>query len=254
MVDGASVRALIDSHRVSFASAWEHAHPQKPPLGMGAELEALLPEGGLPRGAIVELSATSGLGTSTSFALSACESAQAEGRQQRGESSWCAWIDADHTLYAPAVRARGVDLDRLLIVRPPRLAIGKTAVQLAQAHVFSVIVVDASGVPGASAARGLAPRTESLSIWVQIVRRLALSIEASKTIILLLTDADAPRPLAIPVAMRIELASEGRSSSRLRVVKERHGRVGGPHRVALLRGGRGQSSSNTSATSLVMGG
>ena len=190
MAEAALLRKLIDTHSLTFASALEHARSSHKPLPMGSEIEPLLPDGGLPRGSVIELSAPNGLGTLTRFALTACAKAQEEGRQRCGESVWCAWIDPNQTLYAPSVQAFGVDLERLLFVRSPRTAMLRVALQLAQARIFPVLVIDVSGVPGTTDGT-LAPRTESLSAWVRAARRLALSIEMSKTIVLLITDADA---------------------------------------------------------------
>ena len=91
------------------------------PLGLPS-IDAVLPDGGLPRGAIVELSAPHGLARATTLALAACASAQAEARIRGAagtEGAWCAWIDCDGSLFAPAVMRAGVDAARLLVVRPP---------------------------------------------------------------------------------------------------------------------------------------
>src|SRR6185295_10352748 len=60
------------------------------PLG-SAELNAILPDGGLPRGSVVELSVTGGLAVATSLALAACRSAQEEAVAHGGAVSWCAF-------------------------------------------------------------------------------------------------------------------------------------------------------------------
>jgi hypothetical protein len=231
MVEAASLHRLVDGHKIAFASTLERGQAKSRPLPMGAEFDQMLPDGGLPRSSVIELSAPNGLGTLTRFALTACERAQWEARLRCGESAWCAWLDPDQTLYAPAVRAHGVDLERLLIVRAPRPSMFRVAVQLAQARVFSVLVIDASSIPGTATSFGLFPRTESVSIWVRATRRLALEVEASRTIVLLLTDADAPRPQILPAAMRLELSRDAEPASILRVAKERYGRVGGAHRI-----------------------
>src|SRR5260221_13944921 len=75
------------------------------------ELDAVLPDGGLPRG-VVELAAPRALGGSTSVALAAVRAGQA-----RGAKTWCAWLDPEATLHAPGVVAAGVDLVRMLVVR-----------------------------------------------------------------------------------------------------------------------------------------
>ncbi|MDI1451034.1 recombinase A [Polyangium sp. 6x1] len=214
------------------------------PLGLGA-VDASLPEGGLPRGAVVELTAPQGLARSTTLALSLCASAQAEARL-RGESdtrgAWCAWLDPVHargsgspsapsapnpgSLFAPAVARAGVDLERLLVVRPDLDDLARVAVRVAGCHAFSVVVVDTAGVPGC---RGEA----RLDRWVTIVRRLALAIEGSDTTVLLLTDAAASRAMPLPAAMRIELERLGEDRLGLRVAKDRRGRVTGAQSIEL---------------------
>ncbi len=74
-----------------------------------------------------------------------------------------------------------------------------------------------------------------LDRWGAVVRRLALAIERSSTTVLLLTDALAPRAMPLPVAMRLELdRSSARSTQvRVRVAKERHGRVTAATEVAV---------------------
>ncbi len=197
------------------------------PLGAPAPAWALaegwaegLPDGGLPRGAVVELASPGGLGQSTSLALATCASAQAAAQARGGSVAWCAWVDASASLHAPAVRARGVDMARLLVVRPPEAAIGRVAVRLASSRVFSVIVVDLAGVPGASVHAQLAR-------WPQLVRRLSVAVEGSDTSVVLLTELDEARSASLPVALRVELARRSPGELALRIAKERSGRVGG---------------------------
>jgi recombination protein RecA len=213
-------------------------------------IDAVLPDGGLPRGTVVELSAPHGLARSTTLALAACASAQAEARIRGAadtEGAWCAWIDCDGSLFAPAVMRAGVDASRLLVVRPPltpeaeATLLARVAVRVAQSGAFSVVVVDTSGVPGA------ARTPQRLDSWVTTVRRLALAVERSPTIVLLVTDGRAHRALPLPVAMRLELgtssgkgvslrssvasasASEGGPPRlQVRVAKDRYGRVAAP--------------------------
>lgn len=200
------------------------------PLRVSEALDAVLPDGGLPRGAVVELSSVHGLGHATSLALAACAAAQAEARLRSGDpktvGAWCAFIDPWSTLHAPAVARSGVDLKRLLVVRPPLEALHATlarlAVRIAQSRAFSVVAVDLVGVPGAAhAAGGL---SVPLDRWVNVVRRLALAVEKSDTTIVLSTDAAVQRTLPLPVALRLEIASAG-DEWLVRVAKERHGRV-----------------------------
>jgi len=202
------------------------------PLGLRSVDESL-PEGGLPRGAVVEFSAPQGLARSTSLALSLCASAQAEARL-RGESdtrgAWCAFIDPTSSLFAPAVARAGVDLARLLVVRPNLEDLSRVAVRVAQSQAFSVVIVDTAGVPG--------KRAETrLDRWVNVVRRLALAVEGSDTTVLLLTDAAASRAMPLPTAMRIELERLSEDKLGLRVAKDRRGRVTGAQAIELGKTG-----------------
>lgn len=211
------------------------------------EINEALPEGGLPRGGVVELATPRGLARGTSIALSACAAAQAEARRRGGDATdgdWCAWLDPSGTLYAPAVARAGVDLGRLLVVRPPLEALAKVAARMALSRAFVVLVIDAAGVPGARRAapsperRGrdaerLASPEEDLSRWVNVVRKLALALEGSDGTILLLTDRQAARPLPLPVAMRIEMERVAEDRLSIRVAKDRRGQVTSPATVML---------------------
>lgn len=199
------------------------------PLRFGL-IDDALPDGGLPRGAVVEIAAPSGLARATSIALAACASAQAEAKLRGGKDTvgaWCAWIEGEATsLFAPAVAAAGVDLARLLVIRPPAEALSRAAVRAAASGVFSVIVVDLAGVPGQ---RGV----ERLDRWVNAVRRLALSIEGMETTIVLLTDALAKRSSPLPAALRLEVDRVAPDRLMVRVAKDRRGRVSSGKPVSL---------------------
>jgi recombination protein RecA len=219
------------------------------PLALG-EVNDVLPEGGLPRGGVVEIASPRGLARATSIALAACAGAQAEARLRGGEETegaWCAWIDPMGSLYAPAVARAGVDLARLLVVRPPICAralcghppaqprsaqeppsatLARVAVRMATSRAFLVLVIDAVGVPGAW-------QGEDLARWVNVVRKLALAMEGSDGAVLLLTDRLAARPMPLPVAMRIEVERPAEDRLTIRVAKDRRGRVTAPAPVPL---------------------
>ncbi|HLM75390.1 MAG TPA: recombinase A [Polyangiaceae bacterium] len=200
------------------------------PLGLG-KLDETLPEAGLPLGSVIEIATPRGLARGTTIALAACASAQAEARLRGGratEGAFCAWVDAGASLFAPAVARTGVDLSRLLVVRPPPDAIARVAVRLAQSHAFKVIVVDTSGVPGSAIG-------ERLDRWPTTVRRLALAVERSDCAVLLLTDSLAARSAPLPVAMRLEVERLSEDRVAVRVAKERRGRVSMPMPVELAK-------------------
>lgn len=215
------MRALLEKlpPGVVLGSRLGGASSRRKVLAVTEPFASVLPDGGLPRGAVVELSAPAGLAGGCSFALEACAAAQRESRARGGESAWCAWLDPDGTLNAPAAALRGVDLERLLVVRPPRSKLATIAVRVAASRVFSVVVVDTAGLPcTASPSASLAP-------WIRSVRRLALGVEEGDTVVVLLTDALVARPSPLPAAMRIELERSARDRLSVRIAKERHGRI-----------------------------
>jgi hypothetical protein len=195
----------------------------KPALALGLpELDSVLPDGGFPTGAVVELAVSGGSSLATSLALAACRSAQEEATRIGGQVPWCAIVDPSATLYGPGIASLGVDLERLLVVRPSPEALGRTAIRLAESNAFSVIVIDSMGVPGAAL-------DVALGAWPRIVRRLAMSAEESGACVILVTDGEARRPLPLPVAIRLELMRPAEDRISVRIGKERRGRISSPH-------------------------
>ena len=97
--------------------------------------DALLPAGGLPLGQAVELCGEAASGR-TGLALRAVGAAHRERRL-------CAYVDGPRELYPPAAAAMGVDLARLLIVRPQQPGqLVWTALQLARSGAFACVVLD----------------------------------------------------------------------------------------------------------------
>ncbi len=194
------------------------------PLVLGwPELDAALPDGGLPRG-VVELTCPRALGGATSIALCAVRAAHA-----RDARAWCAWIDPEGTLHAPGMAMAGVDLARLLVVRSPRADLGRISVKVAAARAFDVIVIDMDAIHGAPPLPRASPKKRgpgrAAVLPEVLVRKLALLAIEGGARILLLTDANAKRGAPWPVALRLEL-SRTPDALALRVAKERRGRVG----------------------------
>jgi recombination protein RecA len=181
------------------------------PFGFGQ----LKPEQGLLRGQVTELCVSRSSGLATTLALSACVEAQ---RQGLGLDSslghWCAYVDPSASLYAPGVKALGVELERLLVVRPPREALASVTLRLVRSKTCVLVVVDTAGVPGQ-------PLNVELGAWVRVVRQMSLALEGSQCSVLLITDAEARRPMPLPVARRIELCRPNAEQLQLRVVKDR---------------------------------
>ena len=209
------------------------AHGEARPLPMSPPLAGVLPEGGFPRGSVIELASPANLGHGMSVALAACAASQEESVRAGREKAWCAFLDPDHTLFGPAVQERGISLDRLLVLRPPRQLLSRVAVQVAAARIFSVIVIDVSSVPGASSREN--HRFESMETWSKVARRLALALEKTPTTLFLLTRVEAHRPLSLPVAMRLELEKVDPKRLVVRIAKEKFGRVTSPRQIAWTR-------------------
>ncbi len=177
---------------------------------------------------MVELAVAEPGALATTIALAACRALQAEARVSGSSVPWCAFVDPSATLYAPGVAATGVELERLLVVRPPLEAVSRVALRLCESPAFSLVVIDTLGMPGA-------PLALPLGSWPRIVRRLSMAVEGSKRSILLLTDATQPRPLPLPVAQRLELSRPKSQQLMLRVAKDRRGRIAPPRPIAWPR-------------------
>jgi recombination protein RecA len=188
-----------------------------------AGLDVILPDGGLPRGAVVELSAPHALGGATSLALAAVTAGQG-----RNEDAWCAWIDPEGSLHAPGVVAAGVELSRMLVVRPPRPQLGRVAVKLVASGAFDVIVVDLHPIgdrrtPHENRSGGGLRKEWAPEVFV---RKLGLAAEPSAATVLLLTDSTQARAVPWPVALRLDLLRPSRRELSVRIAKDRRGRIG----------------------------
>lgn len=200
------------------------------PLSIPA-IDVILPNGGLALGSVTELQVRGSSGAATSLALAVCRAAQrgvgknaAHSYSTRAGAPWCAFIDPGSTLFAAGVAQLGVDLERLLIVQPEVSSLERIAVRMAEANVFSVLVVDVRG------ALGELPMEERR--WHRTVRRLSMAIRESPTCVLLLTRANARLSLPLPVALRLELDRTANDAVEIRVGKERTGRLVPPRAVA----------------------
>lgn len=194
------------------------------PIELG-EVGSALPGGGLLRGGVVQLAVQGGAAFGTTLALAACRAAQQEALRHGGELAWCAFVDPSRTLHAPGVVRAGVALERLLVVRPGAEQLQRVAVRLAESRAFAVLVVDAVGVPGCF----VEARTEQ---WPRLVRRLALAVEGTALSVLFITESGAVT-VPLPVAQRLELSRPAPELLRVRVAKDRRGRVGLARTVSL---------------------
>ncbi len=96
------------------------AAPARPVWSTGkSSLDARLPGGGWPTASLIEvLLDDTGLGEVQLFLPALVESQRGAGLAGSGEASWLVWIAPPHEPYAPALAQQGIELGRLLIVRP----------------------------------------------------------------------------------------------------------------------------------------
>lgn len=198
------------------------------------ELEHVLPDHGLPRGVIEIASPVTRAGAmqggATTIALAAIRAAH-----RADERAWCAWItdDKSPSLYAPAVVQAGVDLDRLLVVRPDPASLARTVVKVAASGAFDVVIVDAqqaSGLDGRIPGEGKTSRSRVDGSVV--VRKLSLASEEKGTAFLVLTNVYAPRAVPWPVVLRLEVERRPEAIA-LRITKDRRGRSSSQHVVRM---------------------
>ena len=240
--------------RLGVLQGTEALLPARSVLGLGwPELEEALPDHGLPRG-VVEIAAMPRLHgkASSSTALRSCPESMRGGATTiaiaamravyaSDAHAWCAWITPAHadvpSLYAPALAQAGVDLDRLLVVRPPPQALARTAVKIAASGACALVVIDAPhrhdlGGPKTSPKRtaGGAPTHDAGAV---VVRKLALAAEENGTTSLLLTSALAPRAVPWPVSMRLEVERRPDALG-IRVTKDRRGHGSSQQVVRLI--------------------
>ena len=199
------------------------------------ELDRALPDGGLRQGSVVEFSVLGPSGVATSLSLLACRAAQEGAQSVAGKRVWCAFVDPSCSLHGPGVKGSGVDLERLLVVRPPKAQLPQVSVRLAETKAFAVIVIDLLGVVGDSL-------EGNLGNWARHVRRLAVMAKDTSSIICLLTDAKAKRSLPLPVAMRVSLQRVTFEHLKLQVVKEQRGRISAPQTLLWPLRGKGLTS------------
>jgi hypothetical protein len=156
-------------------------------------VDAMLPGGGFPRGALSELAGGRASGK-TAIALSTL----ARATRQQG---FAAFIDGRHELYPPSAAALGMDLERLLVVRPaaPDSAEGARAALWAAESVlasgaFEAVAVD---VP-------LRPVHGQAGAVGAMLRRLRAAAEKGGAAALWL---GVPGGVRIPCMVRLELST-----------------------------------------------
>ena len=115
-------REILLADVLADARVWKlkdaSAAPARPVWSTGkSSLDARLPGGGWPTASLIEvLLDDTGLGEVQLFlpALVACQRTASHS----GDAPWLVWIAPPHEPYAPALAQQGIELGRLLVVRP----------------------------------------------------------------------------------------------------------------------------------------
>jgi protein ImuA len=196
-------------------------------------LDRLLPDAGFRSGTLIEWIAEKG--SADQLALLAARSAL-------GEDRVLIVIDDEESLYPPAAAALGIDLQRLILVRPGKVARrgagAETKKRPASAGVKTASVETLWALEQALASRGVAVtfcRLEKL--YARVFRRLQLSAERGGGLGFLIRPPTARgEPSWSDVRLGVEAMGEGDSSSarrwRVEVLRCRRGAAG--ERFALL--------------------
>ena len=185
------------------------------------EVDAVLP-GGFPRGSLAELVGAPGSGKAAVAAAAAVRAMATRGL--------AAWIDARGEVYAPALQAHGIDLTRLLIVRPagdvrlppsgaqPGRGVhpgARQALWAAEAVLgsgaFAAVIIDIPISAGARADSGGAAGASVESM----LRRLVTAAEKGGAVALWLSE---PGSCATPARVRLEVHRD-REGVRVRPVR-----------------------------------
>lgn len=245
--DLAEVRRLLESR---FASPFPlDRTPEQPTLPTGiAELDRILPGGGLPRGGLVEISGPPSSGkTGLLFALLAGIQDGQGGDGPRDRSENAALIDPTRAFFGPAAQAAGIDLEQLLLIRPPLANRPAEAVHtglrildhLLRSTGFSLVALDLAGFNGLEPMK---PAGNDARPALDRLFRIARLARVSETVALLLTGTPADRPsLGSPVSLRLSVARTGFCFSpgprtpfslgglwtRVEIQKNKYGRPGG---------------------------
>ena len=130
------MRAVLEELRKIVSTPMRVAGGGASALSTGcARLDQVL-GGGLPRGKLVEVAGPWSSGK-TALVLGTAARLTAGERKRL-----CAYVDGRGELYPPSAAALGVDLERLLIVRPPAREVARAAEIVARSGAFTLIVLD----------------------------------------------------------------------------------------------------------------
>jgi hypothetical protein len=185
------------------------AAPTRPVWSTGCSaLDARLPGGGWPTASLIEvLLDDTGLGEVQLFLPALVECQRRTGYGGADDAPWLVWIAPPHEPYAPALAQQGIDLTRLLVVRPA----GATEALWAAEQALS------SGVCAA------------VLLWLKgtddrWLRRLKLAAEAGGALGVLFRP-ERHRFESSPASLRL-LMTRGEQETRLDLIKVQGGRPG----------------------------
>jgi hypothetical protein len=183
------------------------AAPARPVWSTGCgSLDARLPGGGWPTASLIEvLLDETGLGEVQLFlpALVACQRSTTPG----SDAPWVVWIAPPHEPYAPALAQQGIELGRLLVVRPDTAAEALWAAEQALGSgVCAAVLLWLSGTDDR---------------WL---RRLKLAAEAGGSLGVLFRP-ERHRFESSPASLRLSL-SRGDPCARIDLLKVQGGRPG----------------------------
>lgn len=199
--------SLLNQAQVWRGTEAGQSLPAGVPSGFAA-LDEVLPGGGWPQGALTEIISDHQGAGELSMLMPTLARLSREGR-------WLAWIAPPHIPYAPALSAYGVDLSKVLVVRPR----GETDTLWALEQALR------SGTCGAVLAWPRIADERSL-------RRLQLAAEAGNTLGVLFRSGWAATQSS-PAALRVRIEPVPGGSVDLRVLKRRGGWPTGPIRLTM---------------------
>jgi protein ImuA len=208
-----NARDIIDGLRGEIRRI-EHRPPRRACFVSSGrpEVDALLPGGGFPRGALVDLAGGPASGK-TGLVLSALAAAM-------GRERLAAFVDGRGELYPPALLAFGIDLDRLLVVRSPS-GRGAGEGEGVRTALWAAEALLASGAFEAVAIDAPIEWVRARVAWPcsieGMLRRLRAAAEKGGAVGLWLGSAEGAR---VPSAVRLEL-SAGAAGVRVRRGLER---------------------------------
>lgn len=127
---------------------------------------------GLPRPGLVEITGMEGLGA-TGFGARLAAAVTRAG--------WVAWVDVERKLFPPALAESGVNLDRLLVIRPPAdgsRAEAWAAEQVLRSGCFGLVLISGARIDRATGQRWGLAAEQGRSTGVLISREPARDLPA----------------------------------------------------------------------------